>query len=156
MVGNPRTSYCCANCTFCFFSSTGWDFRRGKSSSTRTRLSCAKFLNCGCDRNFMSNLMHHPHHLDPVKLRNRSLWFAFSYSCAFLDLCCQLDSARAKAAQTSETATATRNKRGVSNHHLRCSSKPVQERRNAPPGAPSVVFSTPRNSPARQRRAIKG
>src|SRR6476660_1976077 len=113
MVGNPRTSYCWASCTFCFFSSVGWDFLRGKSSSTRTRLSCAKFLNSCCEKMSLSSLMHHPHQSDPVKLRNRSLWFVLASSCALFQSCCQSDSARAKAAKTNETAAAKRNNRGV-------------------------------------------
>src|SRR4029077_2232120 len=113
MVGNPRTSYFWASSMFCFLSSVGWDFLRGKSSSTRTRLSCAKFLNCGCDRTSLSNLMNHPHQSDPVKLRKRSLGFEFASACALLQSCSQSDSARVKEAKASETATATRNNRGV-------------------------------------------
>src|SRR5262245_63901889 len=97
---------------FCFLSSVGWDFLRGKSSSTSTRLSCAKSLNFGCEKMSLSSLMHHPHQSDPVKLRKRSLWFAFASSCALVQSCSQSDSARAKAVKKSETAAATRNKIG--------------------------------------------
>src|SRR6267142_3100336 len=154
MVGNPITSYCWARCTFCFFSSVGWDFLRGKSSSTRTRLSCAKFLNCGCDRTSLSNLMHHPHQSDPVKLRKRSLWLDFASSSALFQSCSQSDSARVKEAKTSETAAVTRNNRGVFTPPY---SMQLQ------PGA-RAVQRTARGShyllslqqPERQRRAIGG
>src|SRR5215468_7689720 len=61
----------------------------------------------------LSSLMHHPHQSEPVKLRKRSLWFAFASSCALLKSRSQSDSARAKAAKTSETAATTRNNRGI-------------------------------------------
>src|SRR5262245_24137280 len=103
----------------------------------------------------LSSLMHHPHQSDPVKLRKRSLWFAFASSCALLKSRSQSDSARAKPAKTSETAAATRNKRGVftppSSMQLQAGARAAQ---GTAPG--SHYFFQACNSPTRQRRAIGG
>src|SRR5215510_426175 len=101
----------------------------------------------------LSSLMHHPHQSEPVKLRKRSLWFAFASSCALLKSRSQSDSARAKEMKTSETAAATRNKRGVftvpSSMQLRPDARAVQ----GTAWYGDYVFQA-RNSPTRQRRAI--
>src|SRR6185312_12246651 len=91
----------------------------------------------------LSSLMHHPHQSDPVKLRKRSLWFAFASSCALLQSCSQSDSARAKAAKIIEA---------FSLHHLRCSYSPAQEpRKHSGPGTAVIV-----SKPAIARRGNAG
>src|SRR5215831_5876116 len=100
----------------------------------------------------LSSLMHHPHQSEPVKLRKRSLWFAFASSCALLKSRSQSDSARAKAAKPSETAAATRNNRGVftppSSMQLQRGARAAQRT------ARCNFFFQACNSPTRQRRAI--
>src|SRR4051812_806901 len=85
--------------------------RRGKSTSSITRLALAKAANSGLSNTSLFNLMHQPHQSEPVKSMSTSLFSDLAWLSAALKSVNQFNSARQVAAANAAMKIAVRRDR---------------------------------------------
>jgi hypothetical protein len=82
-VGKPSTLNFFARSSFCFFSSFGSSFLRGKSTSSRTTFFLAQSWNSLVPKTSAPSLMHPPHQSLPEKSARMTFFSFLAVASAF-------------------------------------------------------------------------